>query len=115
MKAQGESPSDQQPPLYWGFVGRNIQGIKMNNIDKTLEERGKNYGTFEGNSWTTQSIKNACRLGESWEGMTHEKKEAIEMIAHKISRIVNGDPNFKDSWVDIQGYAKLAEQSIKGV
>ena len=29
------------------------------------------------------------------------------MIAHKIGRILNGDPNYLDSWIDIVGYAQL--------
>jgi len=35
------------------------------------------------------------------------------MICHKISRIVNGDPNYKDSWHDIIGYAKLIEDKLE--
>ena len=29
------------------------------------------------------------------------------MIAHKLGRIVNGDPYYADSYIDIAGYAKL--------
>lgn len=35
------------------------------------------------------------------------------MIAHKIGRILNGDPNYRDSWDDIAGYAKLAADRCK--
>jgi len=41
--------------------------------------------------------------------MSASHREALEMIAHKIGRILNGDPNYADSWHDIAGYAKLAE------
>ncbi len=41
-----------------------------------------------------------CRLPTS---------KRFEVIADKIARILNGDPNYKDNWHDIQGYAKLAE------
>jgi hypothetical protein len=30
------------------------------------------------------------------------------MIAHKIGRIMAGDPNFHDHWADLSGYAELA-------
>lgn len=30
-------------------------------------------------------------------------------IADKIARILNGDPEYRDNWHDIAGYAKLAE------
>ena len=81
-------------------------------IKDVLNERGNNYGSFEDNAAATQSIKEIMANSRSWTSMDDSKKEALEMIAHKISRIVNGDPNYKDSWVDIQGYAKLGEESI---
>jgi hypothetical protein len=35
------------------------------------------------------------------------QKEGLHMILHKIGRIVNGDPDYVDSWLDIAGYATL--------
>ena len=35
------------------------------------------------------------------------------MIQHKIARILNGDPNWKDTWDDIAGYAKLIGDKLK--
>ncbi len=37
------------------------------------------------------------------------------MIAHKIGRIVSGNPNVQDHWDDIAGYAKLASNEIAKV
>jgi hypothetical protein len=34
------------------------------------------------------------------------------MILHKIARIVNGDPNWSDSWRDIAGYATLVADRL---
>jgi hypothetical protein len=36
------------------------------------------------------------------------------MVAHKIARIINGDPNYSDSWVDVAGYAKLVADRLDG-
>ena len=41
--------------------------------------------------------------------------EALDMIFHKIGRIINGDPDYVDSWVDIAGYAKLVADRLQGV
>jgi hypothetical protein len=41
-----------------------------------------------------------------------DQREALEMIAHKIARIVNGDPNYADSWLDIAGYAQLVADRL---
>jgi hypothetical protein len=39
-------------------------------------------------------------------------KEALDMVAHKIGRILNGDPTYTDSWHDIAGYSKLVEDEL---
>ena len=82
------------------------------NIDKTLEERGNNYGDFRIHADITVSLKQAVRRGPSWYSMSSDKQEAIDMILHKIARIVNGDPDYKDSWTDIIGYAHLIEKDL---
>jgi hypothetical protein len=45
--------------------------------------------------------------------MDDDQREALDMIAHKIGRILNGDPNYADSWVDIAGYAKLVADRLE--
>lgn len=46
--------------------------------------------------------------------MLPDQREALDMIFHKIGRIVCGDPNYADSWHDIAGYAKLVENRLNG-
>ena len=36
------------------------------------------------------------------------------MIVHKLARIVNGNPDKVDSWVDIAGYATLVAERLQG-
>lgn len=83
-------------------------------IDNTLQERGSRYGSFLGHSVLTQNIKRAMEGGKNWPMLQPDSKEALEMIAHKIGRILNGDPEYADSWHDIVGYAKLVEDRING-
>lgn len=91
------------------------QGEKMkpDDITSTLEERGSRYGDFLGHALITQTIKSSMQLSKNWDSLSADKKEALEMIAHKIGRILNGDPDHKDSWVDIEGYAHLVSQTLK--
>ena len=81
----------------------------MSDVDKTLEERGKRYGEFRDHAAIAQHLKHAMICTERWPNLSNPQKEALEMIQHKIARILNGDPNYKDNWHDIAGYAKLAE------
>lgn len=80
-------------------------------IEQTLAERGKRYGDFRSHACITQAIKKVINDngGSQLEPM---HREALDMIAHKIGRILNGDPNYADSWVDISGYATLVVQRL---
>jgi hypothetical protein len=85
-------------------------------IQKTLEERGSRYGLFMGHSHVTQDLKRCMRthLIARDKRLDDDQWEALEMIAHKIGRIINGDPDYADSWVDIAGYAKLVADRLEG-
>lgn len=76
-------------------------------IQQTLDERGSRYGEFDEHARITQEIKAVLVTGRSWENCSASQRESLEMIAHKLGRIVNGDPDYDDSWRDIAGYAQL--------
>ena len=82
------------------------------NIDETLKERGSRYGEFPEHAGITQGIKYAMAMGQNWETIDDDMKECLEMVAHKIGRILNGDPNYIDSWTDIIGYTRLVEKRL---
>jgi hypothetical protein len=81
-------------------------------IETTLEQRGQRYGHFDDRARITQNLKRDMRDSPNWEALSDDKKEALEMIAAKIARILNGDPEYLDSWHDISGYAKLVEDTL---
>jgi hypothetical protein len=83
--------------------------------DVILEERGNRYGKFTDHAAVTQKLKYIMRthMGPRYERLDPDQQEALEMIAHKIGRIVNGDPNYHDSWADIAGYAKLVADRLE--
>lgn len=85
----------------------------MNNVDATLNERGQRYGEFAGHASVTQTLKRAMGQHPGWRKLADDQKEALEMTAHKIGRILNGDPNYIDSWHDISGYVRLVEQRLE--
>ena len=82
------------------------------NIEKVLAERGSRYGEFVDHAFITQSIKRAMENSLNWKILSDDMKEALEMTAHKMGRILNGDPEYIDSWTDIIGYAKLVEDYL---
>ena len=84
----------------------------MADIVTTLIERGRRYGSFIGHSCITQDIKTTMHKSPKWRELDPDQKEALEMVAHKVGRILNGDPNYPDSWHDIVGYAKLVADRL---
>lgn len=81
-------------------------------LDSVLQERGSRYGSFESNAQISQNIKSIMHGSANWHTMPDYMKESLHMIAHKISRILEGDCNYDDSWVDIAGYATLVVEEI---
>jgi hypothetical protein len=78
----------------------------------TLAERAVRYGEFKGHAQIAQQLKAALHAAPNWSKLSEDKKEALEMIQHKIGRILNGDSNYHDSWHDISGYAKLVADTL---
>ena len=79
--------------------------------DPLLVEREKTHGSFIMGSKVAQELKEAFRWGPK--ELQHSQREALDLIATKIGRIVCGDPNNKDHWEDIAGYAKLGAEVCK--
>lgn len=82
------------------------------NIDDTLAERGARYGTFAEHARVAQNIKRAMADSPNWQGLADDQREALEMLAHKAARILNGDADYHDSWHDIIGYTKLVADRL---
>lgn len=91
---------------------RNGQKEASRDIAAILAERGKLYGKFHEHAEITQLLKAIMSACPKWVSLQHDQHEALEMIAHKIGRILNGDPNYVDSWSDIAGYAQLVANRL---
>lgn len=86
-------------------------------LNATLDQRGARYGTFAGHATISQHLKQVIDTYADDRGCTlaADQREALHMIAHKIARILNGDPNYHDSWLDIAGYAMLVSDRLTGL
>lgn len=82
-------------------------------MEEILTARNSRYGTFAGHAAISQTLKRTMQRCVSWDNLPWTHKESLEMIAHKIARILNGDSSYKDSWVDIEGYAKLISDTLE--
>ena len=84
-------------------------------IDATLAQRGSTYGRCADQAAVTYKLKNVLRehSGVHGKSYAYDQAEALDMICAKLGRIVNGDPDHADSWVDIAGYAKLVADRLQ--
>lgn len=100
-------PSEQTPPTV-------SSSTVTSDVSATLAERGNRYGEFKGHAEVTQELKDVVsnQLALRTKQLDADQQEALDMIFHKIGRIVNGDPNYADSWHDIAGYAKLVDDRL---
>lgn len=90
-------------------------GSRHPDISITLSQRGARYGAFAEHARITQNIKAALADSPNWAALPADMKEALDMVAHKLGRILNGDPAYHDSWHDIIGYTKLVADRLDPV
>ena len=77
-----------------------------------LQERQKTHGSFDVNATVSQRLKDEFKkIHPHYENLCPVHKEALDMIALKISRILSGQAGFKDHWDDIAGYAQLGAEA----
>ena len=85
-------------------------------VDETLDARAVDYGKFIEGAEIMQMLKRVVRnaLDNRDKTLAHDQAEAMDMIIHKIGRIVNGNPDVVDHWLDIAGYAQLVADRLEG-
>lgn len=84
-------------------------------INALIAERGSRYGKFADGAEIMRDLKHVMHEVDGWNNLTASQKEALDMIQHKIGRILNGDPTYDDNWKDIAGYATLVAEELNGV
>lgn len=85
----------------------------MTDIDKILAERAKTHGDYTEHADCTQEIMAVLMKHRRWTDLTADQRETLHMIAHKMGRVVTGNPNVADHWDDIAGYAKLSGDRVR--
>lgn len=102
MTADQQAIAETFAPLPPGF-----------HADPLLAARGARYGAFVDNAKVSQRLKDFLRAEPGWQRLDPDMRECFDMVAHKMSRILCGDPQYDDSWVDIAGYATRVADRLK--
>jgi hypothetical protein len=73
---------------------------------RLLDIRPRTHGNFAETAALAQTIKVAIRPHAA--RLPPVQQEALDQIAAKLARILCGDANHADHWLDLAGYARLA-------
>jgi len=105
-------------PIDWSKVtittsSPTITTVAKDSTTTVLNQRAQNYGKFTGIGKLTQTFKEQLRAAPTWKNMQPDQRESLDMIVHKMARILNGNCDYADSWVDIAGYARLVADRLE--
>jgi hypothetical protein len=84
-----------------------ITPLAKTSTSEILAERQTTHGDFADVATLDQMMKDLFKTSPNWNRLTDVQRLSLEMIAHKIARILSGDPNHPDHQADIIGYASL--------
>lgn len=84
----------------------------MEQVKKLIAERAKTHGEFWKTAECAQYLVGATHYqpdgpSSGWGALSLVQREALDNIQRKIARILTGDPDHRDAWIDIQGYCQL--------
>lgn len=82
---------------------------------KLLAARGKTHGEYRDHARATQGIMRVLMAEKNWATLPDIMKESLHMFAHKMGRVVTGDPFIEDHWFDIEGYSRLVRERLSAV
>lgn len=109
------APAESAPDVSQKLMQTGIE-MYEDGVDVTLDARAVDYGKFIEGAEVMQMLKRVVQnaLSNRDKVLAHDQAESLDMIIHKIGRIVNGNPDVVDHWLDIAGYAKLVADRLEG-
>lgn len=98
---------------YCGFKYGHDKECKMNATAAILAERKQTHGNYDDDARVASKLKDVLneeiglRYNRGQPALTMTQRHSLDMICHKIARIIAGVADYKDHWDDIAGYATL--------
>jgi hypothetical protein len=88
----------------------------MDDIMDILDQREEQYGNYRDVAKISQCIKMALKIVHTdYNGgrLSYVQRESLDMMATKMARIVSGNADNIDDWLDIEGYARLVRNILE--
>lgn len=117
--------NQQLPPADLAQTVTPVDAVKS-----ILNQRGERYGDFTNHAQIAQDLQDVLRgkltsivedgtaaelnvfASFGWRNLSKVQRQALTVICAKLARIISGDPNYDDNWIDIQGYARLVQERL---
>lgn len=78
-----------------------------------LDSRLKTHGEYGKFAEVEQSLQEVMRNAEGFKKLSPTQKSVLNMIQHKIARILAGSPDHLDHWRDLLGYGQRALDELQ--
>lgn len=85
----------------------------MKRLTGIPRQRVATHGDFEASAEVSQAIRSVIIAAPNWYRLSPAQREALQMIAFKIARVLAGNPDHPDHWDDICGYAQLGGRACR--
>lgn len=87
----------------------------MSGVDITTitNDRAKTHGDYTDVAECAQVTKELWRSRAGYAKLSRVQRETLDMLAHKIARVLSGNPDERDHWSDIAGYAKITADRVR--
>ena len=82
-------------------------------IDDTLNEREKTHGEYVTCAKIHNDLTDYIQNTPHWDKLNACQKTSLRMIMLKVARILNGNPNVVDDYLDISGYSQLIVRELE--
>ena len=82
----------------------------VQSTSEVLKQRVSRYGNYLDQTKISRELLGI--IAKHKPQMDSDQEDALMMFCVKISRILNGDPDYSDNWRDISGYATLVADRL---
>ena len=86
-----------------------MTGSAIKTGQEAVAVRGSTHGSYAVNAAISQKLKSVMRGSDGWSNLSASQKESLDLMSTKIARILAGDPNFEEHWIDLEGYSSLGK------
>ncbi len=88
-------------------------GVSQGDITGVLKDREESHGDYSIQAVIVDRLREVMYSTKNWYDLSSVQRDVLLVIAQKISRVLSGNPDFEDHWIDICGYSQLVLKDLR--